>query len=222
MENISNGLTTKEKVLFTFGGLVLVTTAVILTRKAINSGVANNQENKSYIEGNAATYAKAIKMAFDNDGWWGTDTQALRTTLRNIPTKNEFRKVIVAYHKMYRQNLMEDMSSELQSTEYNEMIAILAAKPDNILTKQNVQEQYKDWAKRLKAAFDKTYGIFPGTDEAAIKAVFNEIPTQYDFQMVGNAYQQAFNSNLMDDLKSELEFWEINDYLHIIYSKPKN
>ena len=222
MDNNTSSLSTKEKLFFAFGGLVLVTSAVLIGRKIINNGVANNQENKSYIEGNAATYAKEIKMAFDNDGWWGTDTKALRETLRKIPTKNEFKKVITAYHKMYRQNLLQDMSSELQTTEYNEMIAILAAKPDSILTKQNVNEQYSNWAKRLKAAFDKTYGLFPGTDEAAIKDVFTEIPTQYDFQMVGKAYANEYNSNLMDDLKSELEFWEINSYLNIIYSKPKN
>ena len=36
----------------------------------------------------------------------------------------------------------------------------------------------EDTAKRLKAAFDKSYGFMPGTDEEAIKAVFSEIPTQ--------------------------------------------
>ena len=219
--NNTNGLTTKEKLLFAFGGLVLVTSAVLIGRKMINNGVANNQENKSYIEGSSATYAKAIKMAFDNDGWWGTNTIALRETLRSIPTKHEFKQVMKAYHKLYRKNLLQDMADELQSTEYAEMIAIIDAKPDSISRIANSKEKYVDWARRLKAAFDKTYGIFPGTDEAAIKAVFDEIPTQRDFQIVGIAYNKLYSRNLMDDLKSELEFWEINKYLQIIYSKPK-
>lgn len=222
MDNNTSSLSTKEKLFFAFGGLVIVTSAVLIGRKIINNGVANNQENKSYIEGNASTYAKEIKMAFDNDGWWGTDTKALRETLRKISTKNDFKKVINAYHKLYRQNLLQDMSIELQTTEYNEMIAIIAAKPDSIKTKQSIQEQYISWAKRLKAAFDKTYSLFPGTDEEAIKAVFNEIPTQSDFMLVSKVYRNFYNNNLIDDLKSELEFWEISDYLNIINSKPKN
>ena len=67
---------------------------------------------------------------------------------------------------------------------------------------------YDGWAKRLKAAFDKSYGFMPGTDEDAIKAVFNEIPTQKAFVLTGIWYKKLYASNMMTDLKGELEMWE--------------
>ena len=75
--------------------------------------------------------------------------------------------------------------------------------------------------RRLKAAFDISYGPFPGTDEDAIKAVFMEIPTQSDFLKTGIAYHQEFNRNLTKDLKTELEFWEYETFMQIINTKPK-
>jgi hypothetical protein len=75
--------------------------------------------------------------------------------------------------------------------------------------------------KRLKAAFDTTYWFVPGTDEEAIKAVFLEIPTQADFSKVAQAYLKEFGNDLTSDLKSELEFWEIDAMMDIINKKPK-
>ena len=82
-------------------------------------------------------------------------------------------------------------------------------------------QQYLSWAKRLKAAFDTTYWFVPGTDEEAIKAVFLEIPTQSDFSKVVQAYLKEFGNDLTSDLKSELEFWEIDAMMDIINKKPK-
>ena len=119
---------------------------------------------------------------------------------------------------------MRDLKDELKTTEYNEMLAILAAKPDrgNTLTTARLSlAQYQSWAKRLKAAFDITYGIFPGTDEPAIKAVFMEIPTQAAFQQVAVVYKNMYGDDLINDLKGELEFWEYGPMMSIISSKPK-
>ena len=77
------------------------------------------------------------------------------------------------------------------------------------------------WARRLKAAFDITYGPFPGTDEDAIKAVFMEIPSQAAFAQVGIAYKKEYSKDLISDLKSELEFWEYAPMMQIINTKPK-
>ncbi len=112
------------------------------------------------------------------------------------------------------------MSDELQLTEYNEMLQIMQGKPEKD-GKVPYLAQYNAWAKRLKAAFDKTYAFIPGTDEEAIKAVFTEIPTQTAFVNVGKVYNKLYNTNLITALKSELEFYEYNDYMKIITSKPK-
>jgi hypothetical protein len=113
------------------------------------------------------------------------------------------------------------MSSELQTTEYNEMMQIMDAKPKK---KEQVDQSiaYEAWAKRLKAAFDKTYGFLPGTDSDAIVAVFTEIPNQAAFVQVSAAYKKLYTTNLLDDLKSESEFGQYGDWMKIITSKPQN
>lgn len=218
--------TLKEKLQYTFLGLIVLGGSFYLGRKLIRNVKATNEEKKTYEDGSAATYAKQLKMAFENDMWfgWGTDEDAIRTVMRKVPSKEIFRQVINSYEKLYARSLMEDLKDELTSTEYNEMLAILAAKPDRITGNYRPiigMVQYQSWAKRLKAAFDITYGWFPGTDEDAIKAVFMEIPTQMAFQNVASAYKQEYGRDLMSDLKSELELWEYVPMMSIITAKPK-
>jgi len=213
-------MSVKEKILYTLlgvGGLVGITW---WGGKKIKGAIENKAQGKSFSEGTPETYAKQIKMAFENDGWWGTDTKALRTTLIAIKNKVELKKVFDAYTKEYHRNMYKDMSDELQLTEYNEMLQIMQGKPDKD-GKVPYLAQYNAWAKRLKAAFDKTYGFIPGTDETAIRAVFSEIPTQTAFVNVGIAYNKLYGKNMITDLKSELEFYEYADYMKIITAKPK-
>lgn len=218
----NNDLSLKEKLLYSLIGIGIVGGGVFFGRKLVLKGVANREEKKSFDDGTPATLAKQIKMAFENDGWWGTDTEKLRTTLREIPSKQVFLQVQASYKKLYNSNMITDMSDELQATEYNEMLQIIAQKPDKTGDKPTSPIlSYDGWAKRLKAAFDKEYGFIPGTDEEAIKAVFNEMPTQKAFIMTGIVYNKLFASNVMTDLKGELEMWEYNDYMKIILSKPK-
>ena len=185
-------------------------------------------EKKTYEEGNEATYAKQLKMAFDNDMWfgWGTDEEAIRKVLRAIPSKEYFRKVINSYQKLYARSLMKDMQDELTSAEYNEMLAILSVKPERGKTLQQpklTSEQILSWAKRLRSAFNEnTWGFLPyGTDEDAIKAVFQEIPTQSAFAQVAAAYKKEYNDDLMADLKDELTVFEYADMMGILTKKPK-
>lgn len=221
-DTTNNDLTLKEKILYSLIGLGIVGGGVFFGRKLVLKSVANREEKKSFEDGTPATYAKQIKMAFENDGWWGTDTEKLRSTLREIPSKQVFAKVQESYKKLYNSNLITDMSDELQTTEYNEMLQIIGQKPDKTGGKPQIAGySYVGWAKRLKAAFDKSYGFLPGTDEDAIKAVFNELPTQKAFIATGVAYKKLYGSDLTSDLKGELEMWEINDYMKIILSKPK-
>ncbi len=218
--------TAKEKVQYGLLGIAVVGGSFFIGRKLVRSVRSNSEEKKTYEENNPATYAKQIKMAFDNDMWfgWGTNEEALRKTLRVIQSKAEFRKVINSYQALYARSMMKDMQDDLTSTEYNEMLSIIAAKPERYVKGQQLQIgqiQYLSWAKRLKVAFDIKYGPFPGTDEDAIKAVFLEIPTQAAFAEVGQAYGREYNQDLIKDLKSELEFWEYDPMMKIITAKPK-
>ena len=218
--------TLKETVTYSILGVVVLGGSFFIGRSLVRRARSTGEEKKTYEEGNEATFAKQLKMAFDNDMWfgWGTDEEAIRKTLKVVPSKEVFRKVINSYQKLYARSLMKDMQDELTSTEYNEMLAIISSKPERghiLIAPVLSQIQYLSWAKRLRAAFKITYGPFPGTDEDAIKAVFMEIPTQAAFGQVALAYKTEYNDDLMKDLQSELEFYEIDTMLNIITKKPK-
>lgn len=216
----SEGMSLKEKVIYSLLAAAGVTGIVVLGKKIIDKQISNKAHSKSFEDGTPETTAKQIKMAFENDGYFGTDTDALRNVLIGIKSKAELDKVFKAYQKEYHSNMYKDMSDELQATEYNEMLQIMAGKPEKA-GQAPAASQYDSWAKRLKAAFDKTYSFIPGTDEDAIKAVFTEVPTQTAFINVGKAYYKLFSQNLIDALKGELEVWEYGDYMKIITAKPK-
>lgn len=219
----SEKFTLKEKVLYTLAGVVILGGSFFIGRSLIRKARSNSEEKKTFEEGSPADLAKRLKMAFENDGWFGTDESAIRNVFRSVPSKDEFKKIIASYQKLYASSLMADLKDELQSSEYNEMLAILAAKPEH--NGQQVllgEAQYTAWARRLKAAFDLSYGWFPATDEEAIKAVFMEIPTQAAFQQVALSYKKEYGSELMVDLFKELETWERAPMLEIINKKPKS
>ena len=218
--------TLKEKLTYSIVGLVVLGGSFLLGRSVVRGAKATSEQKKTYEDGNAASFAQQLKMAFENDNYfeWGTDEEAIRDVIRKVPSKDYFKQVINSYQRLYARSLMADLKSELASSEYNEMLAIIAGKPDKITGNYKpiiTQQQYLAWAKRLKAAFDITYWFVPGTDEPAIKAVFMEIPTQSDFQKMAAAYLREYGNDLMSDLKSELEFWEIGAFTDIINNKPK-
>lgn len=218
--------TLKEKLTYSLLSLVVLGGTFFIGRNIVRGARANSEQKKTYEEGSAASFAQQLRMAFENDNFlsWGTDEEGVRTVLRKVPSKDEFKKMINAYQKLYARSLMEDLKNELSATEYNEMLAIIGGKPDQITGNYQpalTQQQYLAWARRLKAAFDATYWFLPGTDEGAIKAVFIEIPTKAAFQQVSIAYLKEYGNDLMTDIKSELEFWEINAMMEIINKKPQ-
>lgn len=223
---MSTNTAMKETLAYTLIGIVVLGGSFFIGRTIFRNARANNEQKKTFEEGNPAAYAQQLKMAFENDNYfgWGTDESIVRTVIRKIPTKDFFKKVILSYQRLYAESLMADLKNELSSSEYSEMIAIVAAKPDTILASTNARinaSQYLAWAKRLKAAFDISYWFMPGTDEEAIKAVFIEIPTQKDFQQVAAAYSKEFGNELLTELKAELELWEYAPMMELINQKPK-
>lgn len=218
----------KEKLQYGILGVIVLGGSFFIGRSIIRKARAKSEQKRTYEDGNPATYAQEIKMAFENDMWfgWGTDEDKLRKTIIAIPSKEEFRKVINSYQKLYARSLMADMKDELTSSEYDEMLAIISTKPERGNASIQIQSnplQYGAWARRLRAAFDvHTWGFLPyGTDEEAIKAVFMEMPTQAAFWETAKAYKAEYGDDLVDDLKSELEFYEYASYMSIIVNKPK-
>jgi hypothetical protein len=218
--------TLKEKLTYGIVGLVVLGGSFFIGRTVVRKARSNNEQKKTYDDGSAAAFAQQIKMAFENDNYfgWGTDEDSIRSVIRKVPSKEEFKKVMNSYQKLYAKSLMADLKNELTATEYNEMLSIIAGKPDRITGNYKpilTAQQYLAWIKRLKAAFDSTNWFMPGTDEEAIKAVFLEIPTLADFQKLSALYQKEYGSDLIAALKSELEFWEYGSMMDIINKKPK-
>lgn len=218
--------TLEEKIKYGILGIIVIGGSFFIGRSLIRRARATTEEKKTYQEGSPATYAKQIKMAFENDMWWGwgTDEEALRKTLQAIASKDEFKKVIASYQKLYARSMMADMQDELTSSEYNEMLAIIAAKPQSgraTEESRSTPAQFQAWAKRLRSAVTITYWLFPGTDEDAIKAVFMEMRTQADFWQTAQVYQNLYGDDLVKDLKSDLEFWEYGPMMDIILKKPQ-
>ena len=224
---IQDGMTTKETIQYSLAGIIVVGGAVIIGRKFIKKEVTGKEQQKTLEDGSIATYAKQIKMAFDNDGysWWGSNVSALRDVLRQIPDKASFDRVVKSYQRLYNNPMLGDMQKALKSSEYDEMIAIVSAKPDRYNSQTGLSvtnKQLQEWSKRLKAAFDLTHGIFPGTDNDAIKAVFLEVPTQSVFEQVKQTYQTMYGNELLKDLKSKLFYWDYDPMMKLIFSKPNS
>jgi hypothetical protein len=205
-----------------FGGVVV---SYFFVRGQIRNARAAKMEKLSADEKNPAYYAKQFHIAFENDMWFGmgTDEALIRTTMRAIPNMQFFNQVQMAYAGLYKgEQLMERLEKEMTSTELAEMMAILNGKPAKVNTPVDNNALYLQWAKRLKAAFDIKYmGVFPGTDEDAIKAVFMEIPTQRDWARTMIVYYNQYNTALNDDLLDELEPWEYRTLMQIILNKPR-
>lgn len=220
-----NVFTLEEKIKYGLISVVVLGAVFFVGRHLLKKEAIKREANKSAEEGSPADYAQRLKMAFENNGVWGTDLEAVRRVLQALRSKEEFKAVIRSYNTGGK-NLMLDLKDELQTSEYNEMLAILAAKPEKYKAGQSTgltAAHYKAWAQRLKAAFEvKTWGVIPyGTDEEAVKAVFVEIPTQQAFKQVAQAYKDVYGDDLIADLKSELGFAELSALNALLDKKPK-
>lgn len=212
----------RKDALIITGTVVAVGGTIWAASHFLRKAQENVAQNKSLDEGTPQTYAKQLKMAFDNDGWWGTNVPLVRKVFGEIPSREFYKKIEKAYSALTQgNNLNKDLEDELTSTEYSEILNILASKPDKTggTSQSNV---YENWAERLKAAFDYTVGFFPGTDEEAVQAVFNEFPTQAAFVLTAGAYTKLYGTKLIDDLKGELSSGEVSELIQTVTKKPKS
>ena len=88
------------------------------------------QEKNALYEGDPAAYATQLKMAFENDTWfgWGTDEEIVFRTLEEIPSKTFFSKVQNAYRDLYGNSLATDLKEELSTEDYIQAMQILNSK----------------------------------------------------------------------------------------------
>lgn len=202
------------------GGLIF-----LIGRKVYRSAVANHEAGKGFDDSAPATTAKRLSMAMSNDGWFGTDEVMVRETLVSVPSKEFWNKVVKSYWKQYNRNLVDDLESELSSSEFSEMKEIISTKPKTDKEAQNpnamVSEgQIKSWATRLHQAFNLTYWLWPyGTDEDAVNQVLKEVPDRRTMALLEQTYQREYTNTLDYDLHDEMGGSELEKAMQIINSK---
>ena len=120
----------KTTVIYSSLGLGTATGLFFLARHFYKKTRANVSQRHSLEVGDPATYAKQLKMAFDNDNYagWGTNEKMVVQVFNDIPSKSMYTKVQKEYANLYGRSLNADLEEELSSDEYNELIRILNAK----------------------------------------------------------------------------------------------
>jgi hypothetical protein len=120
----------KTVVIYSTLGVGTATGLFFLARHFYKKTRANLSEKRSLEEGDPATFAKQLKMAFENDNYfgWGTNWNVVKQVFLTIPSKTMYGKVQREYFNLYSKSLNAELEEELSSDEYNELIRILNAK----------------------------------------------------------------------------------------------
>lgn len=120
----------KTIVIYSTLGLGSATGLFFLVRHFYKKAQANLSQKHSLEEGDPATFAKQLRMAFDNDNsfGWGTNEEVVMQVFNELPSKSMYAKVQKEYSRLYGRSLNADLENELSSDEYNELIRILNAK----------------------------------------------------------------------------------------------
>jgi hypothetical protein len=120
----------KTIVIYSSLGVGTATGLFFLARHFFRKTLANQSEKRSLEEGDPATYAKQLKMAFDNDNYfgWGTNWEVVKLVFTDLPSKAMYSKVQREYMRLYNKSLNADLEDELSSEEYNELIRIVNTK----------------------------------------------------------------------------------------------
>lgn len=120
----------KTVVVYSTLGLGTATGLLFLLRHLYKKTRENISQKHSLEVGDPATFAKQLKMAFDNDNYagWGTNEKMVLQVFNEIPSKNMYTKVQKEYANLYGKSLNADLEEELSSDEYNGLIRILNAK----------------------------------------------------------------------------------------------
>ncbi|GAB5417616.1 MAG: hypothetical protein Crog4KO_26010 [Crocinitomicaceae bacterium] len=207
------------------GVSLIAALGIIGIRKVYREQRSKKEESKSFGTNKHATWAKQIYKSLKLDTWTGlgTDEVLLRSTLRSMETIEDWNKTVTAYKKIYKgRSMTKDISGDLSTTEFNEMIAIIKAKPKTAKDKHKPNRELLkvNWARRIYAAINySTWGFMAGTDEDAVKAVFMDFQAQSDYWGTKRQYYAIYGANMFKALKADMD--DIHDYLKIVWRKPK-
>ncbi|MGB3465079.1 MAG: hypothetical protein WBA74_07410, partial [Cyclobacteriaceae bacterium] len=94
-------------------------------KAVVNNFKQGIREQQALIDGNPAAFATQLKLAFENDNYfgWGTDEDTLYQVLETIPSKAAMLQVQRAYRDLYGRNLSADLKNELTTQEFAKALA---------------------------------------------------------------------------------------------------
>ncbi len=207
------------------GSALLVTSiGYFFLRSNIRKRRRLKAEKETLSDNTPENFAKRFKMAFDNDGLWGTDVEAVRRIFVQLPSREMFDKVAQKYWELTgsKRNLFEDLEEELTTSELYEMQSILTAKPQKSgqpLTSDAIKKQAFMYARRLNAAMNYKVLGMPATDEDAIRQVLTEIPNQRMWSLTSAAYGIEYGVPLAQELDEDLGYFDFS-WRDMIKKKP--
>ncbi len=197
------------------GALALAGTTALVIRGQLRKAAATKETALAFGADPAATVARQLKLAFENDNplGWGTKETVIRALLRNDISSWKFLgDVMKSYAKQFPgHKLFTDLNKELSQTEVQEVTAILQMKPQTDGGSVDPQQLHWSRAQRLKAGMEYEYASgLPWTDYDALTAVFSELKTVADWQGLKAAYVELYSIDLADALDDELWDWEFD------------
>lgn len=203
------GMSLEKKLKYGLVGLGVATGLFLLGRRFVRKTKKTSSDAKSFESGSPEAIASQIKLALENKNRFGINLTQLRRILISIPSTSQMQAIRKAYFNQYQSLMNDDIKNKLSLSEYDEVLAIMDGKPEKS-GKVPTAVQYRAWARRLDAAFRKTFSVFSDTDEEAITAVFVEVPSQQAFIEVAKSYNTQFKpKDFIRELKAELG----SDYL---------
>lgn len=209
------------------GGGVAFLVLRSLVRKARYKNAIGKTDDVSSPENIAQRFVQAFNP--DSPFGWGTDEELIRRTIQKVPHQKAWEEVKRAYQKLTKGgNLLDDMQQELSRSEKREMDLIISALPPNQRAadqtdpKQITPQQLSMWAERIQAAANyEASAIWPyGTDEQAIYAVLEEVPTGRGIYQLDQTYRGLFQKGLLKELTDEMSGSELAHAYQIIVNKP--
>ena len=112
-------------------GLAATVGTVYLVSRLVKKNKQKTTEVKTTESGHPASFAKLLKMAFDNDNYagWGTNEELVYRVFNALPTQAFYKEVQKEYENMTAgRSLNADLSEELDSEEYDKVLGILQGK----------------------------------------------------------------------------------------------
>lgn len=192
---------------YVVGGIISITAiglGVYAIGKKIRRSRVNNIEKNVLYEGTEENFAKQLKIALD--AWIFADSESVLKVFEQINSKEQYEKVAKYYQTLTGKILTEDLEKKLSKSDFNTIIAIIGNRKESDKA-QLIVDNSSQFAAELK---DAIYGY--GADTDKIFQIARAIPNRVVLEKTLQAYKSLTGNELLDDLKGELEMYDLYEF----------